>query len=88
VLHPAQQLHNRLHRSAFAPATTIIELSPCHPPLCTLCRRANLDCDFWSDPLDILIGKIPCSAHCLEFDPLWYSVSVVLGAIKVYHIHD
>ncbi len=38
-------------------------------------RRANLDCDFWSDPLDILIGKVPCSAHCLQLDPLWYSVS-------------
>ncbi|KAL6753619.1 hypothetical protein V8C86DRAFT_3019426 [Haematococcus lacustris] len=35
--------------------------------------RANLDCDFWSNPLDILTGRTPCSAHCLDFDPLWYS---------------
>eukprot|EP00775_Hariotina_reticulata_P002496 gene2496-2799_t len=34
--------------------------------------RANLDCDFFSDPLDILIGKYPCSAHCLMMDPHWY----------------
>ncbi|KAF6259714.1 dihydrouridine synthase-domain-containing protein [Scenedesmus sp. NREL 46B-D3] len=34
--------------------------------------RANLDCDFFSDPLDILIGRKPCSAHCLMMDPHWY----------------
>jgi len=39
------------------------------------CRRANLDCDFFSDPLDILIGRLPCSAHCLMMDPHWYGVS-------------
>jgi hypothetical protein len=39
------------------------------------CSRANLDCDFWNDPLDILLGKKPASAHCLTFDPAWYSVS-------------
>ncbi|PNH12225.1 Protein HAPLESS 2, partial [Tetrabaena socialis] len=35
--------------------------------------RANLDCDFFSDPLDILIGRKPVSAHCLQFNPSWYS---------------
>ena len=44
-------------------------------------RRANLDCDFWTDPLDILLGRKPCSAHCLDFDPLWYSVSD--GGVRV-----
>ncbi|WIA16742.1 hypothetical protein OEZ85_013396 [Tetradesmus obliquus] len=34
--------------------------------------RANLDCDFFSDPLDILIGRKPCSAHCLMMDEHWY----------------
>ncbi|KAF8065442.1 HAP2 [Scenedesmus sp. PABB004] len=33
--------------------------------------RANLDCDFFADPLDILIGRKPCSAHCLMMDPHW-----------------
>ena len=37
--------------------------------------RANLDCDFFSSPINILLGNKPCSAHCLMFDPLWYSVS-------------
>lgn len=70
-------------------------LRPCLPaypsaclPSCLLpCRhstlassRANLDCDFWSDPLDILIGRKPVSAHCLTFDPQWYSVSGGGGA--------
>ncbi|MEW5316239.1 MAG: hypothetical protein WDW38_007620 [Sanguina aurantia] len=35
--------------------------------------RANLDCDFFSNPLDILIGKLPTSAHCLQFDAQWFS---------------
>nr|6DBS_A Chain A, Hapless 2 [Chlamydomonas reinhardtii]6DBS_B Chain B, Hapless 2 [Chlamydomonas reinhardtii]6DBS_C Chain C, Hapless 2 [Chlamydomonas reinhardtii] len=44
--------------------------------------RANLDCDFWSDPLDILIGRKPVSAHCLTFDPQWYS-GYELGAASL-----
>jgi hypothetical protein len=40
-------------------------------------RRSSLNCDFFKDPFDILLGNRPCSAHCLTFDPLWYSVSVV-----------
>jgi hypothetical protein len=41
--------------------------------------RANLDCNFFSSPLDNLIGNAPCSASCLMFDPLWYS-GYALGA--------
>ncbi|GAX84271.1 hypothetical protein CEUSTIGMA_g11694.t1 [Chlamydomonas eustigma] len=44
--------------------------------------RANLDCDFFSNPLNILVGNPPCSAHCLMFDPLWYSVSSDGSCIK------
>lgn len=43
--------------------------------MCTACRRANLDCNLFSNPLDIILGKPPVSAHCMQFDPLWYSVS-------------
>ncbi|KAG1674972.1 hypothetical protein FOA52_014767 [Chlamydomonas sp. UWO 241] len=35
--------------------------------------RANINCDFFKDAIDIIVGKPPCSAHCLMFDPLWYS---------------
>jgi hypothetical protein len=44
--------------------------------------RANLDCDFWSDPLDILIGRKPVSAHCLTFDAQWYSVSAGCPSLR------
>ncbi|GFH27554.1 generative cell specific-1 [Haematococcus lacustris] len=45
--------------------------------------RANLDCDFWSNPLDILTGRTPCSAHCLDFDPLWYSVLTLSPSVPL-----
>eukprot|EP00877_Chromochloris_zofingiensis_P011445 jgi/Chrzof1/6554/Cz19g00260.t1 len=34
--------------------------------------RGGIDCDFFTDPLDILLGRYPSSAHCLNFDPQWY----------------
>ena len=46
--------------------------------LCCACRRANLNCDFFAN-LDILLGKIPCSAHCLMMDPHWYGVSAIFA---------
>lgn len=45
---------------------------------CFLCRRANLDCDFWDGPVNILTGNVPCSAQCMRLSDLYYSVSVVV----------
>nr|BAO57178.1 generative cell specific-1 [Gonium pectorale]BAO57179.1 generative cell specific-1 [Gonium pectorale] len=44
--------------------------------------RANLNCDFFSDPLNILLGKVPVSGHCLTYDPTWYS-GYQLGAASL-----
>lgn len=38
-------------------------------------RRANLNCDFFSNLWQIATGRNPCSSHCLNFDEdKWYYV--------------